>query len=164
MLFLKLTALLSLVSFDPLSLLRREHLLIFNSQLSTLELHVIHRIDDVSRLLRVGEVCKGKASEDAVIEMIIECIREGQLHVRHELHKLLFLDGERYVLDNDSCRDKLFPFEPARGRGRATLRFLHHLRIELAVHLIAVHVLRLLLHLWIHPDLDVFISPVVPRM
>jgi hypothetical protein len=31
------------------------------------------------------------------------------------------------------------------------------LRVELAVHLVAVHVLRLL-HLWVHPDLYIPIS------
>ena len=24
----------------------------------------------------------------------------------HDLHKLLFLDSERYILDNDCCRDE----------------------------------------------------------
>jgi len=159
MLLLKLTTLLSLVSLDSFPLLSWEHLFVFNPQFSTLELHVIHRTDDMSCLLGVGEVCKGKTSEDAVVEVVIESVGKRKLHFRHESDKLLLLNGEGYVLDNDSGRDKLLAFESPRGRRRATLRFLHHLGVELAVHLVAVHVLRLLLHLWIHPDLHIFISP-----
>jgi hypothetical protein len=158
MLLLKLATLLSLVSLDSFPLLSWEHLLVFNPELPTLEFHVIHSIDNMSRLLWVSEICKGKASEDAIIEVVIESIRKRQLHFRHESNKLLFLDCERYVLDNDRGRDELLAFEPPRGRRRATLRFLHHLRVELAVHWVAVHILGLLLHLWIHPDLHIFVS------
>jgi hypothetical protein len=158
MLLLKLTTLLSLVSLDSFPFLGWEHLLVFNPELPTLELHMIHSVDNMSRLLWVSEICKGKTSEDAVVEVVIESIRKRQLHFRHESNKLLLLDCERYVFDNDSGRDELFAFEPPRGRRRATLRLLHHLRVELTVHLIAVHVLRLLLHLWIHPNLHIFVS------
>ena len=153
MLLLELAALLSFISLDSFSLLSRQHLFVFNPQLSTLKLHVIHRVDNMSRLFGVGEVCKGKTSEHAIVEVIIERIREWQLHLRHEGDQLLFLDSERYIFDNNSCRDELFAFESTRSRRRATWWFLHHLRVELTVHLVIVHVLGLLLHLRIHPDL-----------
>ena len=152
MLLLKLATLLSLVSLDPFPLFSWEHLLVFHPELPTLELHMVHSVDNMSCLLGVGEICKGKTSEDAVVEVVIESIRKRKLHFRHELDELLFLDGKGYVLDNDSGRNKLLAFEPPRGRRRATLRFLHHLRVELAIHLVAIHVLALL-HLRIHPEL-----------
>ena len=153
MLFLKLATLLSLVSLDSLPLLSRKHLLVFHPELPTLELHVIHRVDNMSCLLGIGEVCKRKTSKDAIVEVVIKGVGKRELHFRHQSNELLLLDRERNVLDNNSGWDKLLPFEPPGGRRRATLRFLHHLMIELAVHLVAVHVLNLLLHLWIHPDL-----------
>jgi len=108
MLLLKLTTLLPFIPLDPFPFLGREHFLVLNPELSTLEFHVIHRVDNMSCLLGVREVCKGKTSKDAVVKVVIEGIRKGELHFRHERNKLLFLDGEGYIFDDNSGRDELF--------------------------------------------------------
>ncbi len=153
-LLLKLSTLLSLISLDSFPFLSWEHLFVFNPELSTLEVHVIHSSNNMSRLLGVREVGKSKTSEDALVEVVIESVRKWELHLSHESDELLFLDSEGDVLDDDGGRDQLIVV-PLGGR-RATWSF-HHLRVELAVHLVAVHVLRLL-HLWVHPDLYIPIS------
>jgi hypothetical protein len=47
---------------------------------------MIHGLDYYSGLLRRREIGKGKASEDAVVEMVIEGVWKGKSHFRHQLH------------------------------------------------------------------------------
>lgn len=107
MLLLELSPSFPLFSFDPLALLERKHLLVFDPQLPTLELKVVEHLDDRGGLLGRREVCKGKTPEDAIVKVVVEGIRERQVHLGHELHQLLLLHRERDVLDHDRSRDQL---------------------------------------------------------
>lgn len=85
--------------------------------------------------------------------MIVESVRKGQTHVSHASNELLFLDSERDILDDNSSGDQLVVV--VLGRRSALLSKLVH--IELAVHLIIVHVLGLV-HLRVKPSLNKIIS------
>ena len=76
MLFLKLSPSLTFLPFDTFAFLNREHLLVFDPQLSSLQLKMIHHINDSSCLFGRGEVGEGQASEDTVVEVIVEGIRQ----------------------------------------------------------------------------------------
>ena len=143
-LFLKLSTLLSLVSLNSFPLLSWEHLFVLNSELSTLELHVVHGGNNMSRLFGVGEVRKSQTSKDALVEVVIECVRQRELHVSHESDELLFLDGEGDVLNDDGGRNQLITLSLRRRRATLDFRYLHHLRVvlgQLAIHLEVVHIL-----------------------
>jgi len=144
MLFLKLSTLLSLVSLDSFPLLSWEHLLVLNPELPALKLHVVHSGNNVSRLVRIGEVGKSQTSKDPLIEVVIERVGQRELHIRHKSDELLFLDGEGDVLDDDGSGDQLITLPLGRRRATLDFRNLHHLRVvlrQLAVHLEVVHVL-----------------------
>ena len=69
---------------------------------------MIQSVDDLIGLRRRGEVGKRETTEDTVIEVIVECIWERQVHVDHQLNELLLLDCERDILDNNGSRNELF--------------------------------------------------------
>ena len=106
-LLLELSATLTLLSFDSLALGRREHLFVLNSQLSALELKVVHSVDDGGRLIGRGEVGESQSTENAIVEMVVEGVGERKAHISHQLNQLLFLDGKWNVLDDDSGRNEL---------------------------------------------------------
>ena len=114
MLLFQLAAPLSFLSLDTVSLGRRKHLLILNSQLTSLKIHVIHGVNHLLRILRILEVGKGQAPKDAIIEVVVEGIRYGEAEFLHEILELLLLDGKGDILDDDGRRDQLF------GLGLAT--------------------------------------------
>jgi hypothetical protein len=107
-LFLQLTPALSLLTLDTLTLSLGQHLLVLDSQLSVLDIESIHSLDNSPGILCRLEVGKRKTAEDTVIEVVVEGIRLGQLHVKHQRCKLLLSDSERDILDNNSSRDELF--------------------------------------------------------
>ena len=107
MLLLELAASLALLALDALAFLQRQHLLVLDTQLAALELKVIEVFDHDGGLLGRGEIGKGQASEDAVIEVVVEGVRQRQTHFRHQLHQLLLLHRERDVFDDDGGRDEL---------------------------------------------------------
>jgi hypothetical protein len=107
MLFLELSAALPLLALDPFAFGKRQHLFVLDPQFSAMQLKVIHSLDDLSRLLCGGEVCKCKPSEDTIVEVVVECVRERQSEVGHELNQLLLFDRKGYVLDDDSRGDEL---------------------------------------------------------
>ena len=107
MLLFQLASTLALLSFNPLALLQREHLLVLDPQLTSLQLKVIKMLNHHGGLLGCGEVGKRQASEDTMIKVIVEGVGQRQTEVGHELHQLLLLDREGDVLDDDGRRDEL---------------------------------------------------------
>lgn len=105
-LLLELTAALSLLALNPLPFLQRKHLFILHTQLPALKLKVVQHLNHRRSLFRRGEVCKGQTSENAIVKMIVECVRKRQVHVRHQLHQLFLLHGKGDVLDHDRRRDQ----------------------------------------------------------
>lgn len=53
------------------------------------------------------EIGKSQSTEDAVIEVIVEGVWKGKIHVRHQLHQLLLFHGKGDVLDDDGGRDEV---------------------------------------------------------
>ena len=107
MLLLELTASFALLPLNPLTLLQRQHLLVLHPQLATLKLKMIQMLDDRRRFVRRREIGKCEAPKYAVIEVVVERIRQRQAHLRHEFHQLLLFHRERYVFDDDCGRDEL---------------------------------------------------------
>lgn len=91
-----------------------------------MELEVIHGLDDLGRLLGSGEVCESKAPEDAVVEVVVESIGQGEAKLSHQRDKLFLLDGEGNILDDDGGRDEFLIYV----LGKLTLL---HLRVEQGV-------------------------------
>lgn len=91
---------------------------------------MVHDIDDLLGLLGGGEVGKGQAPEDTVVEVVIERVGKGEVHVGHDLDELLLLDGEGNVLDDDGGWDKLIRVH-RRGDSRGLIGRVR----EIAVHL-----------------------------
>lgn len=83
-LLFELTPAFTLLSLNSLSLGRGQHLLVFDSKLPTLEFEVIQVVNDNGRLIRRGEIGKGKTAEDAVVKVIIESIGEWKAHISHQ--------------------------------------------------------------------------------
>lgn len=107
MLLFELTTAFPLLALDSFPLLKWQHLLVLHSKSATLEIEVIQIINDNSCLVSRREVCKCKATEDSVIEVIIESIWQRKAHLRHHIDQLLFSDRERYILDDDGSGYKL---------------------------------------------------------
>jgi hypothetical protein len=106
-LLLKLATSLTLLALDAFALSQGQHLLVLDAKLATAEFHVVESVDDLVSLTRGGEVSKGQTSEDAIVEVVVEGIGQRQVHVNHELNKLLFLDSEGDVLDDNGSGDQL---------------------------------------------------------
>lgn len=107
MLLFQLATSFTLLPFDAFPLRQGQHLLVLHPQLPTLQFKVVQMIDNRRRLFCRGEVCKSQASEDPVIEVIIEGIGERQVHIGHELHQLFLLRRKWDVLDHDRRGDEL---------------------------------------------------------
>lgn len=106
MLFLELASSFPLFPLNALSFCKRKHLLVFDSELSAAQLHVVQSLDDLLSLIGTREVGEGQSAEDTIIEVVIESIWQRQVHVDHQFNKLLLLDSEGNVLDHDGCRNK----------------------------------------------------------
>lgn len=107
MLFLQLTAALSLLALDPFALGQREHLLVLDPELPSMQFEVIHGVYDRSSFFGRGEVGEGEAPENTIVEMVVEGIRQRQAQISHQLHQLFLLDSKRDVLDDDGRGDEL---------------------------------------------------------
>ena len=105
-LFLKLTPSLSLLTLNALSLSKRQHFLVLHTKLSPTQVHVVESLDDAGSLIRRCEVGKCQAPEHTIVKMIVEGIRQREIHVRHHFSQLLFLHSKWDVLDDNCCRDK----------------------------------------------------------
>ena len=103
MLLFKLTPALSFLSFDALSLLKGQHFLVLHSQLSTLKVKVVEMINHDCSFIGRREISKSQAAENAIIKMIVECVRQRQTHLGHNVDQLLFLDRKGNVF-NHNCR------------------------------------------------------------
>ena len=108
MLLFKLTTAFTLLALDTFSLLQWEHLLVLDSKFATTKLHVVQSADDLVGFGGRCEVGKRKTPKDSIIKMIVKGIGQRQVHVNHQLHELLLLDGERDILDNNGSRNELF--------------------------------------------------------
>jgi hypothetical protein len=83
---------------------------LFNAQLPSVpvwKLEVIHRIDNLRDFLRSVEVSKRFSPEDSMVVVVVECVRDRQAQIRHYLHQLFFLKGERDVLDGNGASGKI---------------------------------------------------------
>lgn len=107
-LLLKLTSAFPLLPLDSLPLRQRKHLLVLDTQFSALQLKVVHRLNHDRRLLGRGEVGKRQATEDTIVEMVVEGIGQRQAEIGHQLHQLLLLDRKGDVLNDDGGGDQLF--------------------------------------------------------
>ena len=106
-LFLELASALTLLALDALPFRSWQHLLVLDPQLPAVELKVVHVVNDSRRLVCVGEVGESQATENTVVEVVVESIWERQSHVGHDRNELFLLDGKRNVLDDDGSRDEL---------------------------------------------------------
>ena len=107
MLLLQLPSSLTLLALDPFSFMQREHLLELDAELPAGDIAMIEPIDDLDRFSVGGEIGKRKAPEDSVVKMIVERVRQGELHTSHEVDQLLLFHCKRDVLDDDGRRDQL---------------------------------------------------------
>lgn len=107
MLLLELASPLSLLALDTFPFRLRQHLFIFNPKLPTMDVHSIHSVNDDPCILGRLEVGKGKASKNTIVEVVVEGIGLGKLHLQHDGRQCLFAYGKRDVLDDDGGRDKL---------------------------------------------------------
>jgi hypothetical protein len=98
---------LSFLPFNPFSLGNWQHFLILDPQFPTMQLEVVHVLDYLRRLVRGGEVGKGEASKNAIVEVVIEGVRQRQAQIGHELHELFLLHGEGDVLDDNGSWNEL---------------------------------------------------------
>lgn len=64
---------------------------------------MIEDVDDCGCFFGAGEVSEGEAAEDAVVEVVVEGVWEGEGEVGHEGDELFFFHGEGDVFDYD-CR------------------------------------------------------------
>ena len=67
---------------------------------------MVQVVDYCGCLLRRREIGEGQASENTVVEVVVKCIWQRQVHVRHQLYELLFLGRKRDVLDDDGGRNE----------------------------------------------------------
>ena len=106
-LLLELPTPLPLLSLDALPLLQRQHFLVLDAELTSLQLVVVEGLDDLCRLLRRREVGECQTPENAIIEVVVEGVWKWEVQVIHHIHQLLLLDCERDVLDYDRRGNKL---------------------------------------------------------
>src|ERR1700761_6819933 len=107
MLFLELASALPLLTFNSLALRRWQHLLILHTQLPPVQLEMVHRVNHSSRFFGIREIRKRQATENAIIEMVVESVRKRQTELGHNAHELLLLDREWDVLDHNGGRDEV---------------------------------------------------------
>lgn len=107
MLFLQLSTSLSLLPLNALALLLWQHLLVFNTKLPSLQFESIHGTDNDSSVIRAGEVCESQAAKDSAVEMVVERIWNGKVHILHHFLHRFPLDCEGDILDNDGSRNQL---------------------------------------------------------
>jgi len=105
MLFLQLATPLSLFPLNTVPVCGWQHPLILDSQLPSLQLHMIHNANHHLRFVFMLEVRKGQTSEDAVIKMIVESVRHGKSLADHYILQLLLLDGKGNVLDDNRSKN-----------------------------------------------------------
>lgn len=105
MLLLELSSALPLFPFDTFPLSLGEHLLVLDSQFAAMDIHSIHRLDNNASILGGLEVGESESSKNAIIEMVVESIGLGKVHVQHDGSKRLFADSKRDVLNDDGGRD-----------------------------------------------------------
>ena len=72
-----------------------------------MQFEVVHGFYHRSCLFGRGEIGKGKPSEDAIVEVIIESVGQGQAQLSHKRHELLLLYGKRNILDDNGSGNKL---------------------------------------------------------
>ena len=63
---------------------------------------MIQVVNDSGGLIRRGEICECKSTEYTVVKMVIESVRQREVHLSHQIHKLFLLHSEWYILD-DNC-------------------------------------------------------------
>lgn len=107
MLLLKLAAPFSLLTFDPLALGFRQHLLVLHPEFSAMDVHPVHGFDDDSGIFGGLEIRKGETSEDTIVEVVVEGIGLGEIHVQHDGRQGLLADSKRDVFDDNGGGDEL---------------------------------------------------------
>ena len=120
MLLFQLTSALALLPFDSLTLSRGKHLLVLDPQLPSIQLEVIHGIDDGGRLVGVGEVGKSQTTKDAIVEVVVKRVWLWEVQRGHDALEDLLAALKLDVLNDDGCGDQLLGI--ARDRGRETPR------------------------------------------
>lgn len=106
-LLLELTTALSLFTFDSLSLSFGEHLLVFNTQFATVDIHSVHGFNYHASVLGGLEVGESQATENTVIEVVVEGIWLGKVHLEHDGSQGLLANCKGNVLDNNSSGNEL---------------------------------------------------------
>ena len=67
---------------------------------------MVQRLDNLFRLLGRGKIRKGQSSEHTIVKVVVERIRQRQVHVNHKLNELLLLDSKGNVFDYYGCRNQ----------------------------------------------------------
>lgn len=81
MLLLELSTPLSFFSFNALPFGFWQHFLIFDSKLSSVDIHAIHGFDNDPGVLSRLEVGKSESPKHAIVKVIIECIWLRQIQI-----------------------------------------------------------------------------------
>jgi len=96
-----------LFALDPLLFTSLQDLLVLDTKLATGDVVAIQSNDDGISLVGVTEVGKSESSEDTIIVMVVEGIRQRSLETLDDGQEGLFLHRERNILDHDGGRDDL---------------------------------------------------------
>lgn len=115
-LFFQLSSALSLLPLDPLALLQREHLFVFDSQLASLKLKMVQNFNHGGGLFGRREVGESQTTENAIVEVVVEGVGKWQVHIRHQLNQLLLFHGKRNIFDDNGGWNQLIVGFLAAGR------------------------------------------------
>lgn len=77
-LLLELAAAFAFLALDPLAFLEREHFLVLDAQFAPHQLASVQGMNDLRRFFSAREVRKRQTAENAVVEMVVERIGQGQ--------------------------------------------------------------------------------------
>lgn len=107
MLLFELSPTLPFLALNAIAFSLRQHLLVLDTELSSVEVEVVHGVNDLGSFIGSGKVCKCESTEDTIVEMVVESVWQRQVHIGHDLHELFFLNRKGDVLDDDCSRDQV---------------------------------------------------------
>lgn len=108
MLLLKLASFFTFFALNTVTLDKREHFLVLNAKLAPSNFTAVEVGNNSRCLLRGGEISKSQSSENSIVKMIVESVRNRKPQCSQYLQQLLLFNGKRDVFDNNSRGNQLF--------------------------------------------------------